>query len=98
LCINRTPFGLLVVSVHDSSGEKIMYAKLNSFVSASFRAARKGAGLLVVLAAVAGTAQAVTPPPPGGSEVPEIAPGALISFVALASGGVLMLTDKFRRK
>jgi hypothetical protein len=73
---------------------------LKSIVRASFRSIRKGAGLLIVLAAVAGSAQAVVPPPSGsssGGAVPEIAPGALVSFLALASGGVLMLTDKFRR-
>jgi hypothetical protein len=56
-------------------------------------------GVFAVLALVASNAYATGGNTTGtGSEVPEIGPGALISVFTLAAGGVLMLTDKIRRK
>lgn len=57
---------------------------------------RKAAGALLVLTAVAGSAIAGGPLPP--TAVPEIDPGSAVSALALLSSGVLMLTDRIRRR
>jgi hypothetical protein len=64
--------------------------------SVSLPLVAKGCALLLILAAVAGTAQAGPPGPPGS--VPEIDPGSLLSAMALLGGGALLLTEKLRRK
>lgn len=52
-----------------------------------------------VLLASTGAAHATTPSLGGSSGgVPEIDPGTLTSSLALLCGGMLMLTDKIRRK
>jgi hypothetical protein len=53
------------------------------------------AGLALVLLGASGTAWAGGPPPPG---TPEVDPGAMGSALALLAGGVLVLTDRLRRK
>jgi hypothetical protein len=57
----------------------------------SFTWVVKGCGLALVLAAVASPAQA-------GFNSPEIDPGSMGSALALLSGGVLLLSDRFRRR
>jgi hypothetical protein len=53
----------------------------------------RGAGLLLVLAAVGGTVQARGP-----EIVPEIDPGSITGALALLGGGLLLLTDRLSRK
>lgn len=56
-------------------------------------------GLALVLAATTSVAFAQTASTGGTtSGVPEIDPGSMASAVTLLCGGVLMLTDKIRRK
>jgi hypothetical protein len=57
--------------------------------------AGKGLGLVLVMAAIASPAWAGGPLPTPG---PEIDPGAMGGALALLTGGVLLLTDRFRRK
>jgi hypothetical protein len=66
----------------------------NVFRSA-MRMARKCLGPAVILAAVAGTAQAL--PPPGPPDAPEIDPGSIGSALTLLTGGVFLLTGKSRK-
>ena len=61
--------------------------------SVAFRAARQVAGLALVLAAAAGVAHAGGPLPS-----PEINAGAAVSALAFLAGGLLILTDRCRRK
>ena len=63
----------------------------NGWLGGLLGMARKGLGLALVLAAVAGTAQA-------GFQTPEMDPGSVGSAVALLAGGLLLLTDRLRRK
>ena len=56
--------------------------------------ARKGLGLALVMAAIASPAWAGGPLP----GAPEIDPGSMAGAVALLTGGVLLLTDRLRRK
>ena len=56
----------------------------------------KVAGFGLVLAATAGLAHAQSASPRGGG-VPEIDAGSMISALTLLTGGVLMITDKFRK-
>ena len=58
-----------------------------------FRLARKSIGFVFVFAAFAGSASALPPP-----TTPEIDPGSMASALTLLAGGVLLLTDRFRRK
>ena len=51
----------------------------------------RGSGFLLVFAAFAGQASAAP-------AVPEIDPGSMTSALALLTGGVLLLTDRLRRK
>jgi hypothetical protein len=60
--------------------------------------ARKTCGLALVLAASAGVAWAGGPPPLQGQSVPEINPGSAVTALGLLVGGVLMVTDRLRRK
>ena len=53
---------------------------------------RQACGLLLVLAVVAGTAQAGGPIP----SAPEIDPGSITSALALLTGGALMLRRRLR--
>lgn len=62
--------------------------------SRAVRLARKGLGLALLLAAVAGTASAA---PPDDGYVPEIALGSMAGALTLLVGGVLMLTDRRRK-
>jgi hypothetical protein len=55
------------------------------------------AGLALVMAATAAVAQAQTPSGSSGGAAPEIDPGSMASALTLLCGGVLMVTDKFRR-
>jgi len=48
---------------------------------------------LLVLAGLAGSAYAAGPSP-----VPEISPASMTGAVALLAGGLLLLTDHFRRR
>jgi hypothetical protein len=57
---------------------------------------RRGCGLSLVLAACAGAAVAQSMS--GGCHAPEIDAGSLASGLTLLTGGVLLLTDRFRRK
>lgn len=57
--------------------------------------ARRACGLALVVVAFAGTAMAVPGDPMG---VPEIDPSSAVGALTLLSGGVLLLTDRFRRK
>jgi hypothetical protein len=59
----------------------------------TFRVSRKIAGFSLVFAAFCGPALARAP-----AKGPEIDPGTATSAVALFLGGVLLLTDRFRRK
>jgi hypothetical protein len=61
-----------------------------------FTALRRGCGLALVLAACAGAAAAQSMS--GGCHAPEIDAGALASGLTLLTGGILVLTDRFRRK
>jgi hypothetical protein len=73
---------------------------MSSWVTAQLRLALRFAtrsfGLMLVLAAVAGTARASALPPP--DPVPEIDPGSLLSCLTLLGSGALLLTEKLRRK
>lgn len=53
---------------------------------------QRGVGLALILAATAGPALA------HDCAAPEIDAGSLATAVALVTGGVLMLTDRLRRK
>jgi hypothetical protein len=70
--------------------------------SRAVRAVRTCLGLLLVLATFTGQLRACptcpppSPPPPG--HVPEIDPGSMAGALTLLSGGVLMLTNRIRRK
>ena len=55
---------------------------------------RRGLGLALVLAATAGTTFADHCAP----HTPEIDAGSLATAVGLVTGGVLLLTDRLRRK
>jgi hypothetical protein len=57
--------------------------------------ARKGLGLALVMVALAGPAWAGGPQ---GPKAPEIDPGSMGGALALLTGGLLLLTDRFRRK
>jgi hypothetical protein len=61
--------------------------------SASFRALRVTLGLALVLGACAGTAFAGGPLP-----APEIDPGSIAGALTVLTGGMLMLTDRLRKK
>jgi hypothetical protein len=52
---------------------------------------RRPLGLILVFAGCAPTAFALGPP-----NVPEIDPGSMASALTLATGGVLLLTDRMR--
>jgi hypothetical protein len=54
--------------------------------------ARKGCGLMLVMAAIASPAYAYIVP------VPEIDPGSMGSAFALLSCGMIMITDRLWRK
>jgi hypothetical protein len=62
-----------------------------SLVGRVLRPALLGCGLLLVLTAVAGTAQAAGPPPVG---VPEIDLNSAAGAVALLAGGILVLRGR----
>lgn len=67
-----------------------------SFVPTALRLlslVRRGSGLALILAATAGVASAQHCP-----HTPEIDAGSLATAVGLVTGGVLMLTDRLRRK
>ena len=71
------------------------------WASQPVRAARLALGVLLVAVAFTGDLHAChtcppTPPPPG--KVPEIDPGAMGGAITLLSGGVLVLTNRLRRK
>jgi hypothetical protein len=82
-------------------GSTMVRALLAVWSSRPVRAARMVLGLLLVGAAFTGEAKACStcppsPPPPG--QVPEIDPGAMGGAITLLSGGVLLLTNRLRRK
>jgi hypothetical protein len=58
----------------------------------------KFVGLALILGASASLAQAQSASGgSGGAGVPEIDAGSMISALTLLTGGVLMITDKFRK-
>ncbi len=57
----------------------------------------KFAGLTLVLASTATLAHAQTTSGSTAGGVPEIDAGSMISALTLLTGGVLMITDKFRK-
>ena len=57
----------------------------------------KIAGLALVVGATAGLAHAQTASGSTAGGVPEIDAGSMISALTLLTGGVLMITDKFRK-
>ncbi len=57
----------------------------------------KIAGLALVVGATAGLAHAQTASVSPAGGVPEIDTGSMISALTLLTGGVLMITDKFRK-
>jgi hypothetical protein len=59
----------------------------------ALRGAARTCGLALI---VAGTASAALAGGPPGS--PEIDPGSAVSALAVLSGGILLLTDRLRRK
>jgi hypothetical protein len=65
-------------------------------VSHLVAALRRSCGLFLILAACAGVslAQGMS----GGCHAPEIDAGSLASGLTLLTGGVLLLTDRLRRK
>lgn len=65
--------------------------RLKKLCSTSFHFSLQFCGLALVLAACSGVAQA------GVSITPEIDPGSMTSALALLSGGVLLVADRFRR-
>jgi hypothetical protein len=70
---------------------------VQTLARATWRVARLACGLGLILAACAGTTFAGGPPPPPGP-APEIDPGSAATALGLLTGGVLMLTDRLRRK
>jgi hypothetical protein len=63
------------------------------FTLRALASVRRPLGLVLVLAGCAQTAFALGPP-----NVPEIDPGSVASALTLAAGGVLLLTDRIRKK
>lgn len=63
-----------------------------------FTTLKNAFGLALVLAATSSVAFAQTASTGSTTVVPEIDPGSMASAVTLLCGGVLMLTDKIRRK
>ncbi|MEO6811634.1 MAG: hypothetical protein ABI353_21180 [Isosphaeraceae bacterium] len=61
------------------------------------RTFRAACGALFMLAALAAPALAGGTDPPGYG-VPEIDPGSMLSAMTLMAGGVLMVTDRCRRR
>jgi hypothetical protein len=73
-----------------------MFKFINSFATKSV----KIAGLALVMAATAGLAHAQSASGGSGGSAgaaPEIDAGSMISALTLLTGGVLMVTDKFRK-
>jgi hypothetical protein len=68
--------------------------------SRTVRVVRLGLGLLLLCVAFTGKLQAcpVCPPPPPPGKVPEIDPNSMSGALTLLSGGVLVLTNRLRRK
>jgi hypothetical protein len=64
-----------------------------SLVRRALHSARLACGLMLVMAAVAGTAHALPPPP----SAPEIDPGSMGSALALLVGGALMVRRRFTK-
>jgi hypothetical protein len=74
---------------------------MNKFINTIASKSVKFAGLALVVAATAGLAHAQSASggsSGGASGVPEIDAGSMISALTLLTGGVLMITDKFRSK
>ena len=66
-------------------------------LSASGRAARLALGLSFLIAAFGGVALAGGGPD-GGGGAPEIDAGSAMSALTLLSGGILLITDRIRRR
>jgi hypothetical protein len=66
-------------------------------LSASGRAARLALGLSFLIAAFGGAALAGGGPG-GGGGAPEIDAGSAMSALTLLSGGILLITDRIRRR
>jgi hypothetical protein len=71
----------------------MLMQSLAKVMSHAFKFSRKTVGLLLVFAACSGTAYGR-----GSAKVPEIDPGTASSAVSLLVAGVLMITDRVRRK
>jgi hypothetical protein len=67
--------------------------RLMTFVVRTAAMARKACGLALVLAAISGVALAKY----NKDAAPEIDPGSMAGALTLLGGGLLMLTDRFRR-
>jgi hypothetical protein len=65
----------------------------NDFAAAAWRLSRQTVGFGLILAALGGVALAGTPVPS-----PEIDASSLLSGLTLLSGGILILTNRARRK
>jgi hypothetical protein len=71
--------------------------RLTILLSASGRAARVALGMAWFVAAVGGVALA-GPGPGGVGGAPEIDAGSAMSALTLLSGGILLITDRIRRR
>lgn len=69
--------------------------RLIALASPAWRAGRWVCGLALVLGASSGVAQAIGP---GVGSTPEIDPGSMKAALMLLGGGVLLVTDRFRRR
>jgi hypothetical protein len=69
--------------------------RLIALASSAWRAGRCVCGLALVTAACSGVAQAT---PPSLNSAPEIDPGSIKAALMLLGGGVLLVTDRFRRR
>jgi hypothetical protein len=74
-------------------GLQMMMKRLLGIAPAAWAIAREAVGLGVVLAALGSTAYAGGP-----AIVPEIDAGSLLTGLTLLAGGILILTNRSRRK
>jgi hypothetical protein len=74
--------------------------RLIALTSSAWRTVRWVCAVALVLSACSGVAQAKPHPQPSPSvnSAPEIDPGSIKAGLILLGGGVLLLTDRFRRR
>ncbi len=70
---------------------------MRQFINSVATKSVKLAGLALVLGASASLAHAQSASGSSGGAAPEIDAGSMISALTLLTGGVLMITDKFRK-